>query len=88
MFSYKILTNMVQSKYLHTISTDVAPAPEPVEPKKEEFEPTDASGNPLFGLRALKKTPTSATFTATQSAIESTSSNGIKLHVLNIYRIY
>ncbi|XP_063605776.1 titin-like, partial [Penaeus indicus] len=30
-------------------------------PKKDTFEPTDASGRPLFGLRALKKTTTETT---------------------------
>ena len=48
---------------------------EPIEPvtKKEEYEPTDSSGQPMFGLRAIKKTPSSATFTASQSARETTS---------------
>ena len=46
---------------------------EPV--KEEKFEPCDASGRPMFGLKALKKSPQEkTTFTATQVAKESSSS--------------
>ncbi|KAK7020278.1 hypothetical protein SK128_022566, partial [Halocaridina rubra] len=57
------------SEEVKSAPSEKEPLPVQEEKAKQEYEPTDASGQPIFGLRALKKATSS--ITATERAVDT-----------------
>lgn len=58
---------------------------EPMQPeeKPEEYVPSDSQGKPLFGIRAVRKTPVESTYT---SEVTKDSSTGNKTLYMSEYK--